>query len=224
MNALVRSGPIVVGLGILLVGGRALWGADTQIVLSRADRTVVLEPYAANIVRITVSSEKAAALAVPGYGFVGKPSITSWTHEQDSGGYDVIRSQRMIVRISPEDMPPPYGTTSNTSDGHFAFATVLSDKGNLLGAAGELTRAHSLQPSRTDVCYRLAVAYMKLGDDKKAESELRKVLLESPNLIDGHIALGTVLLQQRDLDHAAAEFQKCSDASARKCGRRTIVE
>ncbi len=108
VNALVRKGPVVVGLGILLVGGRALWGADTQIVLSRAGRTVVLEPYATNIVRITVSSEKAAALAVPGYGFVGRPSIIGWTHEQDSGGYDVIRSQRMIVRISPEDLPPPH--------------------------------------------------------------------------------------------------------------------
>ena len=108
VNALLRRGPFVVGFGFLLVGGRALWGADTQIVLSRADRTVVIEPYATNIVRITVSSDKAAALAVPGYGFVGKPSITGWTHEQDSGGYDVIRSQRMIVRISPEDLPPPH--------------------------------------------------------------------------------------------------------------------
>ena len=68
----------------------------------------MIEPYATNIVRITVSSDKAAALAVPGYGFVGTPSITGWTHEQDSGGYDVIRSQRMIVRISPEDLPPPH--------------------------------------------------------------------------------------------------------------------
>jgi len=108
VNAWVRRGPVVVGLGILLVGGRALWGADTHIVLSRTDRTVVIEPYAPNIVRITVSSEKSAALAVPGYGFVGTPLMTGWTHEQDSGGYDVIRSPRMIVRISPEALPPPH--------------------------------------------------------------------------------------------------------------------
>ncbi len=108
VNAWVRRGPVVVGLGILLIGGRALRGAETQIVLSRADRTVVIEPYATNIVRITVSSDKAAALAVPGYGFVGTPLIAGWTREKDSGGYDVIRSQRMIVRIAPEDLPPPH--------------------------------------------------------------------------------------------------------------------
>lgn len=75
MNAFVRKGVVVVGLGFLLPGCQALWGAETQIVLSRQGRIVVLEPYAPNIIRITLSSEKTAALAAAGYGFVGTPSM-----------------------------------------------------------------------------------------------------------------------------------------------------
>ena len=83
------------------------WGATDQVVLSRPGRTVVLEPYAPNIIRVTLSSEKSAALAAPGYGFVGTPSMTGWTQEQDSEGYEVLRSNRMVIRIAPENLPPP---------------------------------------------------------------------------------------------------------------------
>jgi len=99
---------VIAGLGILLAGGRTLWGADTQVVLSRAGRTIVLEPYAPNIVRITLSSDKAAALSAPGYGFVATPSMTGWTHEQDANGYDIVRSARMVIHVSPQNQPPPH--------------------------------------------------------------------------------------------------------------------
>jgi alpha-glucosidase/alpha-D-xyloside xylohydrolase len=108
LKALVRRSASVAWLGVLLFGSQGIWGAETQIVLSRQGSTVVLEPYAPNIVRVTLSSNKTAALAVAGYGFVGTPSINGWTHEQDSGGYDVLRSGRMIVRVSPQNLPPPH--------------------------------------------------------------------------------------------------------------------
>ena len=78
-----------------------------RFVLERENRTIVLEPYGPNIVRITLSKEKSAALAVPGYGIAGAPSMTGWTREQDSAGFDVIRSGRMVVRIAPENLPAP---------------------------------------------------------------------------------------------------------------------
>jgi len=109
VNAFVRKGVVVIWLVFFQAGCRALWGADTQIVLSRQGRIVVLEPYAPNIVRITLSSEKTAALPTAGYGFVGTTSIKGWTHEQDPGGYDVIRSERMTIRVSPENLAPPHG-------------------------------------------------------------------------------------------------------------------
>ncbi|MGH9589777.1 MAG: alpha-glucosidase, partial [Terracidiphilus sp.] len=96
-----------VALGMLFLNCRSLWSADTQIVLTRPGRTVVVEPYAPNIVRITLSSDNSAAVAAPGYGFVGAPSMTGWTHERDSAGNDVIRSGRMVIRVAPENLPPP---------------------------------------------------------------------------------------------------------------------
>lgn len=81
--------------------------ADSQFVLSRHGRVIVLEPYAPNIIRITMSQEESSAVASPGYGFVGTPSMTGWSHEQDSAGNDVIRSARMVIRVTPEDQPAP---------------------------------------------------------------------------------------------------------------------
>jgi alpha-D-xyloside xylohydrolase len=108
LNAFVRRGVVAVALVFLLFNCRAVLGADTQIVLTRQGRILVLEPYAPNIVRITLSSEKTAALADAGYGFVGKPSIAGWAHEQDSGSYDVLRSERMVIRVAPQNLPPPH--------------------------------------------------------------------------------------------------------------------
>lgn len=70
------------------------------MVLARQGRSVVLEPCAPNIVRIPSSSEKTAALAAAGYGFMGTPSSGGWAHERDSGGSDVLGSGRMVSRAS----------------------------------------------------------------------------------------------------------------------------
>jgi alpha-glucosidase/alpha-D-xyloside xylohydrolase len=89
----------------------AVAGAQNQasrFVLDRNDRTIVLEPYADNIVRITFSTAKSAALGAPGYGIVGTPSMTGWTQEREPDGYDVIRSGRLIIRVAPENLPPPH--------------------------------------------------------------------------------------------------------------------
>ena len=56
-----------------------------------------------------------------------------------------------------------FGAPSDTADGHFAFATQLSKEGDLLGAIGEMSRALSLQPGRSDIRYNLAVAETQIG-------------------------------------------------------------
>ncbi len=75
------------------------------ISLERSGRVISLEPYAPNIVRVTMSTDRAAATAAPGYGFIATPSADGWTHERDAEGYDVFRSARMVVRVAPEDLP-----------------------------------------------------------------------------------------------------------------------
>lgn len=107
LNAFVRRSVLVAGLGVLSLGCVAANAAETQIVLPRHGNTLVVEPYAPNIVRITLSTEQAQALAAPGYGFVGTPSMTGWSHEQDAKGYDVIRSGQIVIRVAPANLPPP---------------------------------------------------------------------------------------------------------------------
>lgn len=97
-----------VALGVFFLSCKAAWSADTQIVLTRPGRTVVVEPYAPNIVRITLSTDNSAAVGAPGYGFIAQPSMTGWTHEQDSDHYEVIRSSRMVIRVAPENLPGPH--------------------------------------------------------------------------------------------------------------------
>lgn len=94
------------GLGAMLVA-LSLSGAMAQKpsqMLQRDGRVISVVPYAPNVVRVTISTDKAAADSDPGYGFVGNSFAEGWTHEHDASG-DAYRSSRMVVRISPETRP-----------------------------------------------------------------------------------------------------------------------
>ncbi len=72
-----------------------------QIVLERGGSTIVLEPYAPNILRVTLSWIKASAIAAPGYGFDAAPSATGWEHRQNAEG-DLYQSDRMVVTVAAD--------------------------------------------------------------------------------------------------------------------------
>jgi alpha-glucosidase/alpha-D-xyloside xylohydrolase len=93
---------------LTVAAGAGAQDQASRFVLERNDRTIVFEPYADNIVRITMSAAKPAALAAPGYGIVGTPSMTGWTQEREPDGSDVIRSGRLVIRVAPENLPPPH--------------------------------------------------------------------------------------------------------------------
>jgi alpha-D-xyloside xylohydrolase len=92
-------------LSLLAAGGAV---AQKQIVLERRDATVTLEPYAPNIVRVTMSLKKDRALAPPGYGITAQPSESGWTYEH-TDKMDTYRSDRMTVK-----MPAPQYDPKNT--------------------------------------------------------------------------------------------------------------
>jgi alpha-D-xyloside xylohydrolase len=50
-----------------------------QVEILRSGETIFLEPYARNILRVTLSLQHAAAVAAPCYGFVGAPERSGWT-------------------------------------------------------------------------------------------------------------------------------------------------
>src|SRR5664279_4971548 len=95
-------------LWLLVLGATgcvAVLAQETKLVLIRDGRTIMLEPYAPNIIRVTLSKDKAAAAGAAGYGFVGIPAMTGWTHQQDSDGDDVFRSSQLVVHISADHLP-----------------------------------------------------------------------------------------------------------------------
>src|SRR5215472_11536024 len=71
---------------------------DHRVVLERGPSTIVFEPYAPNIIRVTFSLLKDPALAAPGYGFVASPTAEGWTHEKD-GVDEVYKSSQLVVTL-----------------------------------------------------------------------------------------------------------------------------
>jgi alpha-D-xyloside xylohydrolase len=77
---------------------------DNKLILERDGSTIVVEPYADNIVRVTLSLQKANALSPVGYGFSGLPSTAKFTHDHTADA-DVFRSSRLEVRIATNNKP-----------------------------------------------------------------------------------------------------------------------
>jgi len=69
-----------------------------NIVITRGDSTIVLEPYAPNVMRVTLSLLKDQATAAPGYGITAAPAPDGWTYAEGEGA-DTYRSSRMVVSL-----------------------------------------------------------------------------------------------------------------------------
>ncbi len=69
--------------------------------LERNGQTITVEPYAPNVVRVTLSTIASEATAGPGYGFVAKADSTGWTHSVAANGADTYTSGRMTVTVAP---------------------------------------------------------------------------------------------------------------------------
>ncbi|MGI4831042.1 MAG: TIM-barrel domain-containing protein, partial [Janthinobacterium lividum] len=84
-----------------------------QLTLTRDNATVVVEPYAPNIVHVTLSLNRADALAPAGYGISGGPVSTGWTASSQSTG-DTLTSSRLVVSVAPQG--PKYTPTGTGAD------------------------------------------------------------------------------------------------------------
>lgn len=93
-----------------LCGAAACAQGSARIETERGEATVLVEPYAPNIVRVSLSLRRADALAAPGYGVVARPAPGGWTVESGVGG-DVLRSAGLIVTVAPQG---PKGTPAGT--------------------------------------------------------------------------------------------------------------
>ena len=83
---MIRTSFLAAAMLIALLAPAAAQAQGQQIVLDRGGASVVLEPYAPNIIRITLSLLKEPALAAPGYGFVANASGQGWSRQQNGRG------------------------------------------------------------------------------------------------------------------------------------------
>jgi alpha-D-xyloside xylohydrolase len=93
-------------LMLAAVGANAC--AAPLALLDRNGSYVAIEAYAPNIVRITLSQDKALAVAPAGYGFLGTPDATGWQHEgSTTGSGDVFKSRLLSVKVPAQPLPGP---------------------------------------------------------------------------------------------------------------------
>ncbi|TPG42518.1 glycoside hydrolase family 31 protein [Sphingomonas koreensis] len=73
-------------------------GATT---LNRNGSLVSVEPYAPNIVRVTIATDPNEIAANPGYGISGKPDDSGWTHQVTVAG-DVFTSADLSITVNAQ--------------------------------------------------------------------------------------------------------------------------
>jgi alpha-D-xyloside xylohydrolase len=100
---------------VMLFNGIGVAQQQQKVVVPIENSTIVLEPYAPNVIRVTLSLDKDRALAAPGYGIVGKTAPEGW-NSQESGGTLTYQSSRLVVTLPAEirnRIPAPASTDSN---------------------------------------------------------------------------------------------------------------
>ena len=80
-------------------GSKCVFSQTARISTDRGDATVLIEPYAPNIVRVSLSLRKEDALAAPGYGISAAPASSGWMSKSGEGG-DVLRSNLLNVKLA----------------------------------------------------------------------------------------------------------------------------
>lgn len=98
--------------GIIYAASFGVAAAQNGMVLSRGEATVSIEPYATNVVRVTLSLRRGEALGKPGYGISATAHADGWTHQSGDSG-DVLQSSRMMVTVRPERKRTPTGTQAD---------------------------------------------------------------------------------------------------------------
>jgi alpha-D-xyloside xylohydrolase len=108
-----------------------------RLELDRKGETIVLEPYAPNILRVTLSLQREPAVAKPGYGFVAQPAAAGWT-KSETAQADVFQSSRIVATVERENTPgpPPLQTmvdiskffSGSTPGAHITFSTPEGKK------------------------------------------------------------------------------------------------
>lgn len=77
-----------------------------RVVVSWENTTVVMEPYAPNILRVSISTLKPYALAAPGYGIIARPDASGWKYDATADGETYRSTELSATIVGP---PEPSG-------------------------------------------------------------------------------------------------------------------
>jgi alpha-D-xyloside xylohydrolase len=132
MMSMVGRSSIVLFVAALLFGGLMVNAQEGKVVLERGKATVVLEPYAPNILRVTLSINRDKALAGPGVGVIGSPAAEGWTASQNKRGDDVYTSARMIATVGRQEKPWDDSASFFPGSTPGAHITITSPNGKKL--------------------------------------------------------------------------------------------
>ena len=89
-------------LGLLALGGQAV--AEPVATVDRNGSLVAVEPYAPNIVRVTIATERDQADGKPGYGISAAADAAGWSHSTTQAG-DVFASGALTVTVKAQPWP-----------------------------------------------------------------------------------------------------------------------
>jgi alpha-D-xyloside xylohydrolase len=140
----------------------AVFQARAQsLTLNRSGATVLVEPYAPNIVRVSISLQKDDALAAPGYGIIAKPLTQGWSIAQtEQGSGDALSSARMTVTVAPQGGKwKPTGTAAdiaqffNGSTPGVGLSIKLADGTPLLQMQGWQMSVPNHKDGNADILY-----------------------------------------------------------------------
>ncbi len=110
-----------------------------HIQTDRGTTTVLVEPYAPNIVRVSLSSIKEDAIAAPGYGIVAQPLASGWSMASGEKG-DILKSTALTVTVAPQPKRPgPQAETAkffSGSTGSVSLSITTADGKPLLSMNG----------------------------------------------------------------------------------------
>ena len=164
-------------LGVMAASRVRAQAQETGFVLDREARTIVLEPYGPNIVRVTIAKAKADAMKAPGYGFVGTPVRAGWTRNASADRGDVVRSGSMVVRVSADHQPeaklphpmPLDALNQSLRDHYFGSGTKRVDDDVITVATGAgrpllVLRRWALDPNKADGAAAAAGSQKASGD------------------------------------------------------------
>src|SRR5271170_270487 len=87
---------------------------------------------------------------------------------------------------------------ANLPMAHLLLGEVALARAQFPEAIAELNKERDLNPLEGSVYDRLGDAYVRSGDDEKAQQELSRAILLEPNATSPYILLGKVMLDQQD--------------------------